>query len=150
MITAQVESFQSGLDELKPLLPLHFDELALDKSAVPLDPDFDKYFYLEDLGNLLYMTLREHGELIGYYIGIIDWGLHYRKSLECKTDIFFLHPGKRGKGGARILFSALEKELKRRGVQRWFVGSKDHKDASQFFEKLGFKQIENYHSKMVR
>ena len=149
MITAHIESFKNGLEELKPLLPLHYEELALDKDVAPLDPDFDRYFLLEDAGVLLYVTLRSKGVLIGYYIGMIERGLHYRSNLECKTDIFYIEQSKRGKGGARILFDATEKELKRRGVDRWFTGCKNHKDASQFFEKIGFKKIETYHSKLL-
>jgi N-acetylglutamate synthase-like GNAT family acetyltransferase len=47
------------------------------------------------------------------------------------------------------LFRAVEKELRRRGVQRWFAGSKVHADASALFERLDFKRVEVYYSKWI-
>jgi N-acetylglutamate synthase-like GNAT family acetyltransferase len=64
-------------------------------------------------------------------------------------DIFFVHPEhRRGRNGT-ILFQAVEKELRRRGVQRWFVGTKLHSDASPLFKRLGFIPVEQYHSKWL-
>jgi hypothetical protein len=47
------------------------------------------------------------------------------------------------------LFKFTEKELRRRGVDRWFVGSKVHLDASWMFERLGFERVEIFYSKML-
>lgn len=149
MITAQIESFTEQLDELKPLLPLHYEELALNKDTVPLDPQFDIYMARERAGELLFVTLRDAGELVGYFIGFIAPGLHYRTCLTCTMDIFYVRQDKRGAGAGQILFAMVEQELKRRGVQRWFVGSKLHKDSSFLFEKLGFQKVEVYYSKML-
>jgi len=149
MMTAQLETIRAGLEELKPLLPVHYEELALNKDKVPLDPQYDIYLAREDRGEVIYMTLREGGKLMGYFIGFIAPGLHYKTCLTCTMDIFYVHPDHRnGRGGLR-LFRTLEKELKRRGVQRWFVGSKLHKDAGRLFEALGFAPIETYYSKMI-
>jgi len=149
MITAQIESFSECLPELMPLLPLHYEELALNKDEVPLDPQYDIYIARENMGELLFVTLRENGILIGYYIGFVAPGLHYKTCLTCTTDIFYVHPEQRGKKGGLDLFKTVENELKRRGVDRWFVGFKCHLDASGFFEILGFDRIEVYYSKMV-
>jgi hypothetical protein len=43
----------------------------------------------------------------------------------------------------------VENELKRRGVQRWFVGSKVKADASALFEFLDFERVEVYYSKWI-
>jgi len=48
-------------------------------------------------------------------------------------------------GGVR-LFKAVEVEAKRRGVDRMFVGSKCHKEASFLFERLGYERVEVYYS----
>ena len=48
-----------------------------------------------------------------------------------------------------LLFTEVEKELRRRGVQRWFMGSKMHKDASYLFEKIGAAPVETYYSKWL-
>lgn len=149
MITSQIESFTEQLPELKQLLPLHYQELALNQDTIPLDPQYDIYESRESLGELLYVTLRENGGLIGYYIGFVSPGLHYRTCLTCITDIFYIHKDHRGKKSGLLLFQTVENELKRRGVNRWFTGSKCHLDASGFFELLGFERVEIYYSKMI-
>ena len=58
MITAHVESFEGNLDYLKPLLPIHYKELALNQDKVPLSPQFDKYIAAEQRGELLFVALR--------------------------------------------------------------------------------------------
>lgn len=146
MITAHVESFAERLAELQPLLPLHYSELALDQDKVPLDPQYEVYLASERSGELLFVALREAGELVGYFIGFIAPGLHYRTCLTLRMDIFYVHPERRGGGAGAQLFKFVEAEAKRRGVQRMFVGSKCHKDASWLFERLGYVEVERYYS----
>jgi hypothetical protein len=149
MITLMAEPFMQNVEELKKLLPLHYEELALDKDKVPLSPQWDVYDQREKSGQLLYVAMREKGQLIGYFIGFIAPGLHYSTCLTCTLDIFWLKPEKRGGRLGIKLFKFVEQELNKRKVDRWFVGSKVHKDASWLFEYLGFKQVEIYYSKML-
>jgi len=149
MLSAQIESFTERLGEFRPLFPLHWEELALNKDKVPLDPQYDIYIQREARGELLFVTLRELGTPVGYFIGFIAPGLHYRTCLTCTMDIFYVHPAKRGGRGGIKLFKFVEKELRRRGVDRWFVGSKCHADASWLFEILGFDRVEVYYSKWL-
>jgi GNAT superfamily N-acetyltransferase len=146
VLTCAVESFIDRLDELKPLLPGHWEELALDKDQVPLDPQYEVYFDRERKGELLFVTLRSSGAMVGYFIAFIAQGLHYRTCLTCTMDIFYVHPDHRGRGGGLRLFRFVKSELQRRGVQRWFVGSKLHRDASRLFEAMGFEPVETYYS----
>lgn len=146
MITSQVETLRQTLEELKPLLPRHWEELALNRDKVPLDPQYDVYQQREDRGEVMLITLRDTGRLIGYFVGFVAPGLHYKTCLTLTEDIFYVWPEARGNGGGFVLFKAVEKEAKRRGVQRMFVGSKLHKDASWLFEKLGYEEVERYYS----
>jgi GNAT superfamily N-acetyltransferase len=149
MITCHCESFEERLSELQVLLPLHYRELALNQDKVPLDPQYHVYIDRERAGGLLFVTLRDAGELVGYFIGFIAPGLHYSTCLTCTMDIFYVHPEKRtGSAGVR-LFRFVETELKRRGVQRWFMGSKIHADASALFKRIGAAPVETYYSKWL-
>ncbi len=146
MITYHVESFEERLSELKVLLPDHYQELALNQDKVPLDPQYDVYISRERQGGLIFVTAREDGELVGYFIGFVAAGLHYKTCLTCNMDIFFIRKDKRkGRAGVR-LFQFVMQELKRRGVQRWFVGSKLHADASALFKYLKFEPCETYYT----
>jgi GNAT superfamily N-acetyltransferase len=146
MITAHVESFEENLEYLKPLLPIHYKELALNQDKVPLSPQFDKYVATEKQGGLIFVTLRSAGQMVGYFIGFIAPGLHYSTCLTCQMDIFYVLPEHRGSGAGFQLFKFVEQQLKKRGVQRMFVGSKMHKDASWLFEKLNYTPVETYYS----
>lgn len=146
MITIHIEKLANTLPELMPLLPVHYEELALDKDHVPLDPMYDVYLAREAQGQLLLVVMRDAGEIVGYFIGFIAPGLHYKTCLTCIQDIFYVRRDKRdGTQGIR-LFSFIKKELKRRGVKRWFMGSKMHADASPLFEKMGARKVETTHS----
>lgn len=149
MITCHIESFEQQLDELKLLLPLHYRELALNQDKVPLAPQYSVYIERERQGGLIFVTLRDAGALVGYFIGFIAPGLHYSTCLTCTMDIFYVHPERRtGSVGVR-LFRFVEAELRRRGVQRWFMGSKIHADASALFKRIGAAPVETYYSKWL-
>lgn len=150
MITCAVESFTDRIDELKQIIPMHYEELALNKDKVPLSPQWDIYKARDALGEVIFVVMREKGEMIGYFIGFIAPGLHYSTCLTCIMDIFYIRPDKRGAAlpGVR-LFRAVEDELKRRGVDRWFVGSKTKADASALFEFLKFEKVETFYGKWI-
>lgn len=149
MLTAAPEPFAPFLEEVKPLLPLHYAELALNQDEVPLAPQYDEYLRRDALGMVLTIAMREAGELVGYYVGFVAPGLHYETCLTLHLDIFWLKPEHRGKRGGALLFKAVEAEAKRRGVQRMFSGSKVHMDASWLFEMLDYTEVERTFSKMV-
>lgn len=149
MLTAHIENFTAVLPELKPLLPLHYEELALNQDKVPLDPQYEVYLARDAMGEVMFVTLRHSGELVGYFIGFIAPGLHYRTCLTLIGDIFFIHPDHRKSGGGWTLFKFVEEKAKARGVQRLFVGSKMHKDVSFLFEKLEYEPCEITHTKWL-
>lgn len=149
MITAQIEPWSEMKRDLLPLLPLHWAELALNQDRVPLDPQYDIYDAREAAGQTLVVTLRELGVLVGYFIGFVAPGLHYRTCLTLTMDIFWTHPDIRKGFAAVRMFREVEREAKRRGVQRIFYGSKAHKDASKLFEFLRMDPVEVYYSKWI-
>lgn len=142
MLTAHIESFAERLDELKVLLPLHYKELALNQDKVPLDPQYDIYIARERAGELMFITLREAGVLVGYFIGFVAPGLHYRTCLTLTMDIMYVHPDKRQCGGGAVLFGFVKEQARLRGVQRAFVGEKVHAPIGGFLESQGFELCE--------
>lgn len=145
MLTAQVEPLTPLLDELKPFFPRHWEELALNQKQVPLDPQYDVYLAKDAASEITLVTLRKDGAIVGYFIGFVGPGLHYKTCLTLTMDIFYVLPEHRGEGAGFVLFKAVEAEARRRGVQRMFVGSKLHKDASWLFERLGYEEVERFY-----
>jgi len=157
MIKYQVESFTDCIEELKPLLVSHWQELALDQAKVPLDPMWEVYIQKDLEGAILFVTVRDQGRLIGYFVGFVGPGLHYRTCKTLQMDIFWLHPEFRedslswveGELISEELFKFLQSEAVKRDVQRIFVGSKLHRDASTLFERLGYVEVERYYSNWI-
>lgn len=149
MITAQVESLTDTLEEMKPLFPAHWEELALNKDKVPLDPQYDTYLIRDARGEVLFVTLRTDGELTGYFVGFVAPGLHYKTCLTLTMDIFWTCHAIRGGTAPLRLFRAVEKEARRRGVDRIFYGSKLHRDASRLFAAMRMEPVETYYTKWI-
>jgi hypothetical protein len=141
----------SQVEELKTLLNGHYEELALNKDKVPLRPQWHLYQQREDLEQLVYVTLRDAGELIGYIIMFVAPGLHYETCLTAHMDILFVRPDRRDAAakGVLLMLDTLEAELKRRGVQRWFMGTKLHKDIGAIFRRRKFEAVEMTYSKWI-
>jgi len=126
MITAQIESLTQGLAELKPLLPIHYKELSEHlKHNIPLDPQYEAYLAKDAKGEILYVTLREKGNLIGYFVGFIQPGLHYKTCLTLQLDIVYVVPEHRGKHGGAVLMKCIAKEFQRRRARLWLMGMKE-------------------------
>jgi GNAT superfamily N-acetyltransferase len=146
MITFHVERLADELENLKPWFPIHWAELALNQDKVPLDPQYHVYLEREARGEVLFVAARDQGTIVGYFVGFVAPGLHYQTCLTLTMDIFWVEPEHRGSGAGYHLFKFVEQESRQRGVQRIFVGSKLHKDASWLFEKLGYQEVERYYS----
>lgn len=148
-VSIQCERLEDILEEMQEVFPIHWEELALNKDKVPLDPQYDIYLAREQQDELLLVTVRKQQSLLGYFVGFIAPGLHYKTCLTCTMDIFYIRPDYRGSSLGLKLFRYVERELRARGVQRWFMGSKLHKDASFLFEAIGAEPVETYHSKWL-
>lgn len=126
MITAQVESFERAIPEIRQIIDQHWQELALNKTTVPLSPQWNEYVRREREGILFLVTVRKDGEIAAYYIAQVAPGFHYSLTLTGTMDIVYVVPKYRDRGLAVPLFRAVEREMKRRCVQVWFSGYKAH------------------------
>lgn len=149
--SAQVELFEAIKEEIAEILPIHYDELAMNKEHVPLDFDYERYLQMEENGGLFVVTLRKESTLIGYYIGFVGPEPHYASTYCCMTDIFYVLPDYRRDGAGKLLFKTVEFELKLLGIDRWFVSIKDHSKAGAeaMMKAMEFKQIETTFSKWI-
>jgi hypothetical protein len=156
MITFQRESIRPCWDVFaERLFPLHWEEFGEDRESIPLAPDKDRYFAMEDQKTLYLLTLRDMNALFGYYIGIVRTGLHYQTTLQGSTDIFFVHPRyKDGLGTrARLLLRLLkeaEEMMKDAGVFRHYLCEKLRHPLDTILPRLGYRPVERVWSKILR
>jgi hypothetical protein len=155
MISVCAERLSDCLEELKPLFDPHWEELALDKDKVALDPQYEVYLERENRGEVLCVVVREGGRIIAYFVGFVAPGLHYKTCLTLTMDLFWVAPDFRqddSLGAVELelvcntLFDQVKKEALNRGVERVFYGSKLHRDVGAMFERMGMVEVERYYS----
>lgn len=150
MIQIKLEPAEALFEEIRPLLEAHWEEIALDKAEIKLDPDWDKYAELARNGSLRVITVRDVGELVGYAAFFIVPHMHYRTSLTALSDIFFLRKEYRLGATGLKLFRVAEEELAKLGVQKLYVTHKTHLDVGVIFRRLKYNLIEHTYSKLLR
>jgi hypothetical protein len=144
-----VEDWFSVKDQMAHLWPLHWQEVAVNRDQIKLDPDFDTYAAFANAGMLHIVVARKDGEVIGYHFSVVRPHLHYRQSLSAFTDIYFISPEYRTGRTPLRLFQFVEKTLKERGVQKMFTGTKLSLDAGPLFEHMGWTETERLYIKVL-
>jgi hypothetical protein len=146
-------------DGLEDMIALHWEEVALDKTSIPLDVDWDGYRRREREKTFRGIAMRCDGRLIGYNAFFITPTLHYRSTLHALNDVIYVDPDGRGMAGVRLLresehlLSGLAPLVKviyhtklhvvlGQGARSGTVGT--------LLERLGYSHIENVYAKLVR
>lgn len=149
VVTFMVEPWSRCWTEMSALWNEHWQEVALNRDVIPLDPDLAQYAELERTGALHVVVARDRGAIVGYHISIVRAHLHYRRSLSAFTDVYFLRSTHRkGLTGVRLI-KAAEATLSARGVQKMFTGTKVSLDMSAIFERLGWTETERLFTKVL-
>lgn len=150
MVKFYIETLEEARYDAENLLKLHWEQIALNKDKIKLNPDWETYKALEDSGILKIFTAREGATLVGYFVVTVMRNLHYKDHLFASNDLIFLHPDHRkGLVGAKLIQFA-EEHLKRMGVSVMTVNTKMHKPFDKLLKWLGFTHIENLYSKYLR
>jgi GNAT superfamily N-acetyltransferase len=150
MLLYEEETFSTCIDEARPLLEFHWQELARNRDRMRLDPRYETYLAAEKRNRLCIGTVRNDGVLIGYACYVVENNLHYGGFSWAVSDIFWLHPEWRGRGLGDRLFRFMEDRLRRRGAAVMHTTYKiEHPAAGRTLERLGHKQIEIGCSKLL-
>jgi len=141
------ENFTAVYKEARPLLEEHWEAIGSGRSGTDMDPDWDKYFAMNDAGMIYLTTAREDGSLMGYALYLISTSLHQITHEFAELDVMWLTPSKRkGMTGIRMLKQA-EEGLRKLGVHRIFGASQLHADIGRVYEHLGYRAVERIYAK---
>ena len=136
--------------EAEPLLQQHYEEIALNKDKIKLNPDWRAYAELDKINALRVFTARKDGKLMGYFVIIVSKSLHYRDHLFANNDIIFLtKAARKGQTGVKLIKFALD-ALEAEGVTKVHINTKAHQPFDAILERLGFEEIERVYSLMLR
>ena len=135
--------------DAEPLLQEHWDEVALNKDKIKINPDWDAYYALEEQGKLKVFTARDGEKLVGYFVVFVSPHIHYKDHLFAKNDLIYLAPSHRkGFTGIKLLKFA-EGCLKADGVSVLVVNTKNHRPFHKIMQFLGFSPSETLYSKYI-
>lgn len=148
-IKYQLETFEQIIDELKPLLDEHWEEIAICKDKIKLNPMYEKYEELCKTGILYTLTVRDDEKLVGYAVYIVHPNLHYSTTTFAVNDILFLLPEYRDKAvGLQLIYTA-EEVLRDLGSEYITYHFKTHLPFGKPMAALGYDHIENQFGKYV-
>jgi hypothetical protein len=149
MLSFQLEAWPEIVEELKPLFPRHWQEIGVDRDAIPMDMDYEMYEKYNEIGYLKVVTAREGSKLVGYCMGLSTTHLHYKSTLFGLGDLYWLAPEYRsGSAGVRM-FLKFEEVHKVLGARKLTSISKLHRDVSPMFLALGWKPQETTFTKVI-
>lgn len=149
-VTYQRERWSDALrDEAFPLLQRHWDEVALDKDTVPLDPNWAAYAELDRMDLLVITTARMNGTLVGYVSHFVVPNFHYMSLRVADNDIFWLAPEHRKSRIGITMLREAERNLRALGCNKILMKEKVHIPLGRLFEFLGYREIERLHAKTL-
>ena len=148
---AQEQLFPGLIDEMRPLLQRHWQEIALVDAFGPVDIAEDTYRQAEQIGiTRVYTARRDDGELVGYAAYFVLPNMHYRTRLMAESDVFFLSPEeRRGLAGLRLLQYA-DKALSAEGVNVIINKVKLSHDCGRLFVRMGYTHFEDHYMRVVQ
>lgn len=145
-----VENVMRVADEIEPLLEQHYEEVALNKDVIKLNPDWPRYFALEERGQCHVFTIRDDGVLVGYGVFFTSQHAHYVDTKVAANDILFLVKSHR-RGSAAIRFIKFcEQALQNMGVGKITFHVKYDHDWSAILHRLGYFDEEKIVGKVFR
>lgn len=118
MITFARELLCEVVQEVQPLLELHYLELCKNKDIVRLKPRWDMYTALEAAGCFVVLTARDDGKLVGYNAFFIAPNMHYADFMVAQCDVFYLDESYRRGATALRFLRFTESALKAAGAQK--------------------------------
>jgi len=149
MVKYQQEFLPTVKSDIQYLLKEHWEEIALNKIKIRLNPDWDAYESLEQQGKLKIFTARDEETLVGYFVVLMGVNLHYKDHIFAANDVIYLSAKHRkGLTGVKLIKFA-ETCLKQDGVSVLSINTKVHRPFDKIMDYLNFNLIERVYSKYI-
>lgn len=148
-IEYKVEHLSECLDEIKPLLTTHYEEVAMYQNNIDLNPNYDKYLELEKADMLSVITVRDDGTLVGYFISFLLPHIHYQDHIFAVNDILFIDKDYRRAEVGLGMFQFAEEVLKDLGVSVMSIHMKTAIPFDSLCEGLSYDYAERSYTKYI-
>lgn len=149
MSSYQQEFLASVYIEIQELIKEHWQEIAVNKSKIKLNPDWDAYEELEKNNRLKIFTAREDGKLVGYFVVITGVNIHYKDHMFAQNDVLYLSKEHRkGFTGIKLIKFA-ERCLKEDGISVLNINTKAHKPFDKLLDYMRYNMVERVYQKYI-
>ena len=146
----QRETLFDVIDDVQPLLDLHYQELTAHKEVVKLDVQWQKYAALESMGAFVVFTCRDKDALVGYNAFFLNTHFHYAGLMVAQNDVFYLTEAHR-KGTAALRFIRFaESQLKEMGANKIIYHAKHSNNFAPILNRLGYAAEETMCGKIIQ
>lgn len=135
--------------EIGPLIEDHYEEIAMNKDKIALNPDWEGYEKVYKAGHLGVYTARFEGKLIGYFVVVASPHMHYKDHVFAVNDIVFLEKQYRKSMVGASMMKFVEEDLKSKGVSVMVVNTKVHQPFDGLMEHLGYELAERIYTKYI-
>lgn len=143
-----VERMDAIEGEMRPLHRAHWDETEAHRHGLPFNPDYMTFIRYERAGRYILFTLRKEGKLVGNCAMYIDRSTH-TQTLMATEDTLYLLPEARKGTIAKQFIAYCENALQSLGVKEINVSVKTVNRAGLFFQRLGYRHVENGLTKVL-
>lgn len=153
MYTYQTERYTDVIEELKPMLEDHYEEVALYKDKIKLNPNYDLYEQMDQMGAIHIYTARDteaNNALIGYVVTFVQLHPHYSDTVYAVNDVVYVADAYRHTEVAPEMIIRLEHEMLDRGASVMTFHMKTYKPFKTLMDSLGFDEVEYMYSKYIK
>lgn len=148
-LVVRLATIEEVINRIKPLLAAHWQEVALHKRALPLNPIWPFYYAEEQAGRLIVVIAESGAELIGYNVHFLNDMLHNAPAVMARNDIIYLNPKHRGGTTAIRMVRLGEQEAARRMASKISMHVKKGHDFSPLLIHLGYEEEETIFTKVI-
>lgn len=144
------EDLKDCLEEMKPLLAIHWKEVAAYQDKIALDPDYERYLKMEAMDLIRTYVLRHDGKMVGYWVFFVSPHPHYKADRFAVNDIVYVDPEYRRTDLTPACFKAVESQLKAEGVSVVTYHMKTYKPFEVLLKGLGYDHLEHLYGKYLK
>lgn len=150
MISYQKETYDEAIEDMKPLLELHYKEVCLYPDKLELNPSYGAYEEMDTNGSLRIITARDHDELIGYSVFFLYNHPHYQDHIYGQNDVLYVKEDHRHTDVAPLLVQKSEEHLIADGCSVILYHMKPYKTFESLMDYMAYGKAEYIFSKYVK
>lgn len=143
---------QSFFNQGKGILNEHWSQVANNQDSILLEPDEEKYIFLQKANALLNVVLfDECGEMIGYSIVFLQPHMHYKNDVFAFVDAIYVREKHRNSRAGLVLINEVERLCIEKRVSLLSYHTKPaHNTLEKILLKKGYNHVENIFGKTLK